>query len=135
MWKNFDWDGDFLIEMMVKKMKDMRYQFDVVDSVFIDLRHQPLTHNEGDERTQDCLEELDKAIALGEKILEHDYIQYTPNIQKHIDSCCGLFLPASFSPELRKELNDVYKKADEEEQKDRMEFFNIIRDNHQKWWD
>ena len=36
-WNNYDWDYDYLIQMMVSKMEDMRYQFDVTDKNFIDL--------------------------------------------------------------------------------------------------
>ena len=45
-WNNYDWDYDYLIQMMVSKKEDMRYQFDVTDKNFIDLRHQPISFNE-----------------------------------------------------------------------------------------
>lgn len=135
MWKNYDWDDWFLIKLMVDKMKDMRYQLDVVDKDFVDLRHQPNKfHLPDDDNYEiiDCLEGLDKAIMLGDKILRHDYIQYTPEVQEWFDT--HDFLEDKQPEHIRKQLDIIYKKAEEEEQNDRKMFFDIIRDEHQKWW-
>ena len=64
MWNNHDWDDGFLIQMMVDKMKDMRYQLDVKDKWFVNLRDQPLSFENQEERI-DCIAGLDKAIEIG----------------------------------------------------------------------
>ena len=40
MWNNYDFDYNYLMEVIVWKMKDMLYQLDVVAKEFVDLRHQ-----------------------------------------------------------------------------------------------
>lgn len=135
MWGNYDWDHEYLIEMMLYKLKDMRYQLDVKDSWFVDLRHQPVnfTHpDDSDYETTDNLAGLDKAIELGERILKHDYIQYPPDIQEWYDT--HNMFEDKMSESMRKKLMRVYKKSDYDEQKDRRLFFDIIKKEHQKWW-
>ncbi len=134
MWNNYDWDYTCLIEMMVDKMKDMRYQLDVIDKDFVDLRHQPEFHgpNDTDYNIVDELAGLDRAIELGEKILKDDYIQYTPEIQEWMDN--HSFLADEVPEDLRKQLNEMREKSEIEEQNDRKMFFDTIRDEHQKWW-
>lgn len=106
MWNNYDWDYVFLIEVMVHKMKDMRYQFDHLDADFVDLRHQPVGTPSSQtgacdeyEQYEDQLVGLDKAIELGEEIIK----------------------------------GDVFF-GDEEDKKIK-EFFEIIRDQCGYWWD
>ena len=38
------------------------------------------------------------------------------------------------SDDLHNELRKIYDESDKQEQKDHEDFFNIIRDEHQKWW-
>lgn len=136
MWNNYDWDDGFLIEMMVLKMKDMRHQLDVVDRKFVDLRHQPIKLNDdGTTGVVDELAGLDRAIEVGERLLKHDYVQYTPNILKYFEERGVDILPITQLPdELQTEMKEVYKKSSEDEKKDWTEFFNTIRDEHHKWW-
>lgn len=133
MWNNPDYDFDYFIEMIVLKMKDMRYQLDVIDADFVDLRHQPKGVCCSDsEDTIDNLQSLDKAIEIGERIMKNDYNKYTPRLNKWFDKY-GFNIDI-MPDDLRKELLKIYKEADENEKNDRDEFFNIIRDNHIYWW-
>lgn len=132
MWNNPDWDYEYMIEMMVYKLKDIQYQLDVVDSDFVDLRHQPKTIGDENGETVDHLESLDKAIELGEKLLEDKYgTDYPEDIKKWFDEH-GHFskLPDELNKKYWKYLDESYR----QEKNDRNEFFNIIRDNHEKWW-
>ena len=138
MWNNHDWDYTYFIEMMVDKMKDMRYQFDVVDKDFVDMRHQPTKvfskPEDSDYEEVDNLIGLDKAIELGERILNHDYLQYTPEVEKWFSEHRGLYFNEKMPEDIHKQFIDCCKESEENEQQDINEFFNIIRDEHQKWW-
>ena len=132
MWNNHDWDYDYIIIMIVDKLKDMRYQFDVVDIEHVDLRHQPVDFNQDNDETVDHLKELDEVIEIGERIIKGEYINYTPEIQKWYDE--NGYFSKKMPDDLNKKLMEIYKESDEKELKDRNDFFNLIRDNHQKWW-
>lgn len=72
-WNDSDVLMRFLVPMIVYKLKDMRYQFDVIDAGFVDLRHQPTgdyTGEDSDYETEDHLKELDMAIELGEELMK-----------------------------------------------------------------
>ena len=135
MWNNHDWDGDFLIEMMVYKMKDIRYQLDVRDRWFVDLRHQPKNIDDKGEssETEDHLEGLDKAIEIGERIIKNDYVEYTPSVKKWFDEH-DFFSNEKMPDDIHKQWRKCHDIADKRERKDRKDFFNIIRDNNQLWW-
>lgn len=135
MWNNYDWDYNFLIKVMVDKMKDMRYQFDNVDKWFVDLRHQPIgtsSPDDSDYESEDHLVGLDRAIELGEKILKGDaYYEYPEDVQKYLD---GKRKNEQGSEEMRKKFLECCEKQDEEYRNDIKMFFNIIRDEHSQWW-
>lgn len=133
MWNNPDWDFDYLIIMIVLKLKDMRHQLDVVDADFVDLRHQPKDIMDSDsEDTMDVLKGLDQAIEIGERIIENDYIKSTPRLKKWFDE--HSIFDESMPDDLHEEFKKICNEADENEANDRMEFFNLIRDNHKYWW-
>lgn len=72
-WNDSDVLMRFIVPMIVYKLKDMRYQFDVIDAGFVDLRHQPTgnyTGEDSDYETEDHLKELDMAIELGEELMK-----------------------------------------------------------------
>lgn len=132
MWGNYDWDYNYLIEMMVDKMKDMRNQFDNVDVKYVDLRHQPKSFTDDNGETVDNLTGLDKAIELGERILTHDYIEYTPDIDEW-HKTHDIF-EDNIPDDIKKKFNKIHEKAEKMENNDRKKFFNTIRDEHIKWW-
>lgn len=133
MWNNPDWDFDYLIIMIVLKLKDMRHQLDVVDADFVDLRHQPKDILDSDsEDTTDVLKGLDQAIEIGERIIKNDYCQYTPRIKKWFDE--HNIFDESMPDDLHEEFKKLCNEADKNEENDRNEFFNLIRDNHKYWW-
>lgn len=135
MWNNYDWDHYYLLLMIVDKMKDMRYQLDVVDSSFVDLRHQPASMDSTESDTVDNLAGLDKAIEIGERLLVDDYLEYTPNVQKWLDEhgyiCNG---KNKMPDELRKEWLKCHEKEVKKRKKDINDFFNTIKKEHTKWW-
>ena len=135
MWSNHDYDDFFLIQMIVYKMEDMRFQFDVRDKWFVDLRHQPDKFHSPNDKSYniiDCLDGLDKSIDLGNNILKGDYIHYTPEVQSWFDT--HNFLKDKMPDDIRNQYKEIMDNAEKEEQQDRKNFFNIIRDNHQMWW-
>lgn len=137
MWNNYDWDDAFLIKTIVYKLKDMQYQLDVIDKSFVDLRHQPdrlHAPNDTDYNIIDMLAELDKAIEIGERILNNDYIKYPPELEEWHNEH-GYFNYNIKMPENLKNIERLcFDKAEEQEQQDRKDFFNIIKEHHQKWW-
>lgn len=131
-WNNYDWEHDYLIQMMLNKMEDMRYQFDVKDKKFVDLRHQPVHFDETSE-FEDDLKGLDEAIEIGRRIIKNDYVEYTPEVEDWFK--IHSFLNGDkMSDSLRKEWKKCHDIAEKKEQEDRKKFFDIIRDEHQKWW-
>lgn len=144
-WNMYDWDATYLINMMVYKLKDIRYQLDVVDSDFVDLRHQPTREYEeyydSDnnlvkvEKTEDRLASLDKSIEIGERILKDDYIHYTPEIQKWFDEH-RIFddIYNSMPEDLNEKMMKIHDESEYNRKKDIEDFFNIIRDNFIFWW-
>lgn len=136
MWNNYDWDHEYLIDMIVFKLKDMRYTFDYVEK-HVDLRHQPSGEfigedSDSDLLTVDNLEGLDRAIALGEKIRTYDYVRLTPEIEKWHDE--HSFFTDRMPEDMHNTLMEIYERAEIDEKNDRDEFFNLIRDNHLLWW-
>lgn len=137
MWNNYDWDHEYLIETILYKLKDMRYQFDNVDIKHVDLRHQPSGEFIGEDidsdlLTVDNLEGLDRAIALGEKIRTYDYVKLTPEIEKWNDE--HSFFTDKMPEDMHNTLMEIYEMAEIDEKNDRDEFFNLIRNNHLLWW-
>lgn len=137
MWNNYDWDYYFLFEMMVMKLKDMRYQLDVVDADFVDLRHQPVKGGTkpGDEdyEEQDCLAGLDKVIEIGERILKDDYTHYPEKLENFMETR-GIFEFGFPNNELRDMFIKACQDAELEKKKDIKEFFETIRTEHENWW-
>ena len=67
MWNNHDFDYNYLMEVMVWKMKDILYQLDVVDKEFVDLRHQDHCKDNGYDG--DMLKSLEECIEIGERLI------------------------------------------------------------------
>ncbi|MCM1221187.1 MAG: hypothetical protein NC548_42575 [Lachnospiraceae bacterium] len=135
MWNNFDWDHYYLILMIVDKMKDMRYQLDVVDGEYVDLRHQPASMDADESDTVDRLAGLDKAIEIGERLLKDDYLEYTPNVQKWFDEHGYCYTGENkMSDKLHDEWFNCHKKSEKKRKKDINDFFNTIKKEHTMWW-
>lgn len=135
-WNTYDFDSYYLLVMIVQKLKDMRYQFDVIDSNIVDLRHQParFNNNSDESDTVDLLAPLDRAIELGERLIESDYIRYTPNVEEYFANN-NIFSNDSKMPEnVREELKMIYDDADFAENKDREEFYDILKQYTPYWW-
>lgn len=133
MWNNYDWDGEYIIEMLVWKMKDMRYRFDHIDIKYVDLRHQPKEFSSNCDEYEDRLEGLDRAIELGERILKNDYVEYTPEVQKWFDEH-DIFGKDKMSDDIHKQWMESHKRADKKEKNDKDIFFKIIRRDFESWW-
>lgn len=137
MWNNYDWEGEYLIDVMVYKMKDIRYQLEVLDRDFVDLRHQPIIEHGKTVGTEDHLAGLDKAIELGERILKDEYYSETrsPEVQKWFDEHGFCSIGREKMPDdIREKWLEEGKTATENERKDKDEFFKTVRDNFGMWW-
>lgn len=131
MWNNEDWDSHYLIEMILYKLKDMQYQFDILDSNFIDLRHQPKNVDEDCEEFEDHLSGLDESIKIGERLYKSEYIEYPPEIEEWFKNHSVI---DEIPHKINNKLNKIYSDADKREKLDNKKFFNLIRDEHNKWW-
>ena len=140
MWNNPDCDSTFLIEMMVHKLKDIRYQLDVVDVEFVNLRKQPVDFNYlsgTDCETVDELKELDEVIEIGEQLLKAEYMVYPEEYLKWQDEAIddpNSLLNGEVPPEIQKLFTAACEKCEQEREKDNRMFFNLKRDNHHKCW-
>ena len=130
MWNNYDFDSYFLIQMMVDKMKDMRYQFDYIDAKFVDLRHQP-SYNDSN-IIIDSIAELDKAIEVGERLLDDDYFIQHPDVEKWLNE--NPLLPIKMPDDIKTKFMKAYYDAKDAREKDNILFFNLISQNHENWW-
>ena len=130
MWNNYDFDSYFLIQMMVDKMKDMRYQFDYIDAKFVDLRHQP-SYNDSN-IIIDRIAELDKAIEVGERLLADDYVIHHPDVEKWLNE--NPLLHIKMPDDIKTKFMNAYDDEKEEKEKDNILFFNLISQNHENWW-
>lgn len=136
MWNNYDWDYNFLIMVMVYKMKDMRHQFDYVDKDFVDLRNQPINgmgENLEDCETEDQLKGLDRAIYLGEKIINSEQSYDFPEDVKQYLYGVGK-TDVEWQSEMREKFLEICKKQDDEYNNNVNEFFNVIKKEHGRWW-
>ena len=129
MWNNYDFDDGYLIEVIVWKMKDMLYQLDVVDSWFVDLRHQEIHKDNGYDG--DMLKSLEECIEIGERIIADDYFVYPDEVK---DWLSEHYLSESMPDDIRK----LFLEASEESEKRKMEdndrFFDIMKKYHWEWW-
>ena len=115
---------------MVDKMKDMRYQFDYIDVKFVDLRHQP-SYNDSN-IIIDSIAELDKAIEVGERLLDDDYFIQHPDVEKWLNE--NPLLPIKMPDDIKTKFMKAYYDAKDAREKDNILFFNLISQNHEKWW-
>ena len=130
MWNNYDFDSYFLIQMMVDKMKDMRYQFDYIDAKFVDLRHQP-SYNDSN-IIIDRIAELDKAIEVGERLLDDDYLIQHPDVEKWLNE--NQLLPVKRADDIKTKFTKGYYDGKDAREKDKILCFNLISQNHENWW-
>ena len=128
MWNNHDYDYDYLIEVIVWKMKDMLYQLDVLDSDIVDLRNQEHCKDNG--YNGDMLKSLEECIEIGERILDDNYEVYpevvdnwfsTHGWEKMPDDIHELFIEACID-------------ADRRRSEDNEKFFDIMKKHHYGWW-
>lgn len=121
--------------MMVDKMKDIRYQLDVRDKNFVDLRHQPKSFTDECDETIDILKSLDDAIEIGERIINDDYVVYTDDLDKWFEkSDISDIIHRQMPKSLRDELDTCYEIANNKKNKDIEDFFNLIKNNFENWW-
>ena len=111
-------------------MKDMRYQFDYIDAKFVDLRHQP-SYNDSN-IIIDRIAELDKAIEVGERLLDDDYLIQHPDVEKWLNE--NQLLPIKMPDDIKTKFMKAYHDAKDAREKDNILFFNLISQNHDKWW-
>ena len=109
MWNNHDFDYNYLIEVIVWKMKDMLYRLDVVDKDIVDLRNQE--HRKDNGYDGDMLKSLEECIEIGERLIADDYVKYH-------DSVVDWFLKHdSLNDELPEEISELMRKAFDESEK------------------
>lgn len=123
------WDFSFLERIILHKVKLMR-QF------YLD-GHSNLVQESVDRTIDDMTTVID---AL-ERLKEQDYIQIPKDKQPILDfvstedkgiSQMVFNYHSEFGPE---KVDDVYKKAKEDEERDRALVYDTLRDNAPNWWD
>ena len=129
MWNNHDFDDGYLIEVIVWKLKDMLYQLDVVDSWFVDLRHQE--HYKDNGYDGDMLKSMEECIEIGERLIADDYIVYPEEVEEWI-SRYGLL--EKMPEDLHKLLFESYDESEKRKNEDNNKFFDIMKKHHWGWW-
>lgn len=130
MWNNHDFDYNYLMEVMVWKMKDMLYQLDVVDKKIVDLRNQEHYKNNGYDG--DMLKSLEECIEIGERLIEDDYVKYPDAVEdwflKH-DS-----LNEDIPEDIRELMGKSFDESEKIKDEDNEKFFNIMKKYRYDWW-
>ena len=129
MWNNHDFDDEYLMEVIIWKMKDMLYQLDVVDSKFVDLRNQELYKDNG--YNGDLLKSLEECIEIGERLLADDYL-IEPDIVKEWFSKNGFL--EKMPDDIREIFMEANREAEKRRQEDNDKFFDIMKKHHWGWW-
>ena len=128
MWNNHDYDYDYLIEVIVWKMKDMLYQLDVLDSDIVDLRNQEHLKNNG--YNGDMLKSLEECIEIGERILDDNYEVY-PEV---VDNWFSTHVWEKMPDDIHELFIEACKDADRRRSEDNEKFFDIMKKHHWNWW-
>lgn len=129
MWGNYDFDDSYLMQVIVWKMKDMLYQFDVVDSDIVDLRNQEHLKDNG--YNGDLIKSLEECIELGERLIEDDYTIY-PEVVDEWFATHGYL--KKMPEDIRKLFMDACREADVRRSEDNEKFFDIMKKHHYGWW-
>jgi hypothetical protein len=129
MWGNYDFDDSYLMQVIVWKMKDMLYQFDVVDSDIVDLRNQEHLKDNG--YNGDLIKSLEECIELGERLIEDDYTIY-PEVVDEWFATHGYL--EKMPEDIRKLFMDACREAEVRRSKDNEKFFDTMKKHHCGWW-
>ena len=129
MWDNHDFDDGYLIRVIVWKMKDMLYQFDVVDHKFVDLRNQQQYKDNGYDG--DLIKSLEECIEIGERLIADDY-------WNEPDIVCDWFKNNGYSEKMPEDIRKIFldscHKSEKMRQEDNEKFFDIMKKYHWGWW-
>ena len=129
MWNNHDFDDGYLIEVIVWKLKDMLYQLDVVDSWFVDLRHQE--HYKDNGYDGDMLKSMEECIEIGERLIADDYIVYPDEVKNWLsEHNINEKMPENIIELMAK----CYHESEWRKSEDNERFFNLIKKYHWGWW-
>lgn len=129
MWNNYDFDDAYLMQVIVWKMKDMLYQFDVVDCDFVDLRNQEHCKDNGYDG--DMIKSLEECIELGERLIEDDYTIYPEVVSEWFETHGCL---EKMPEDIRKLFMDACREAEVRRSEDNEKFFDIMKKHHYGWW-
>ena len=131
MWNNYDFDYNYLMEVIVWKMKDMLYQLDVVDKDIVDLRNQEHCKDNG--YNGDMLKSLEECIEIGERLIADDYVIYPDAVEDWFlnhDS-----LNEDIPEDIRELMGKAFDESEKRKDEDNEMFFNIMKKYHYDWWD
>lgn len=130
MWNNYDFDYNYLMEVIVWKMKDMLYQLDVIDKKYVDLRYQEHCKDNG--YNGDMLKSLEECIEIGERLIADDYVKYPDAVEdwflKHNT------LNDELPEDIRKLMREAFDESEKRKDEDNEMFFNIMKKYHYDWW-
>ena len=127
-----DFDGDFLIELIVHKLH-----------IMLDYYEHGKYCMQVDESRLEIVDELREACRLGDLIIADDFNEPAYEImEKHMktsttpndDGTCTLHMDWD-TPENEAEYRKLSKETDALREKTIDQFFKYIRKNYRKWWD
>ena len=127
-----DFDGDFLIELIVHKLH-----------IMLDYYEHGKYCMQVDESRLEIVDELREACRLGDLIIADDFNEPAFEImEKHMktsttpndDGTCTLHMDWD-TPENEAEYRKLSKETDAIREKTIDQFFKYIRKNYRKWWD
>ena len=116
IWKDRDWEWEYLMEIIKFKLKNMEYLF----------RNHGISI--GSEHRAD---EMKEVIELIDKILNHNYLKETSKGNENL-----LHMNVNnMTYEQKEKLHSLFDKADKLIQNDINKTFDLIKSNIRKWWD
>ena len=130
MWNNHDFDYNYLMEVIVWKMKDMIYQLDFIDKNIVDLRHQE--HRKDNGYDGDLLKSLEECIEIGERLIEDDYVNYPSIVEDWFSNHDSL--NDDIPKDIKKLMYESFEDAEKRKNEDNEKFFNIMKTHRYDWW-
>jgi hypothetical protein len=126
LWNNFDWSGNFLLEIMEYKLKRMQRYMEVDTVILREDADKEVTE------MQLCLDAIKQLISEDYEIefVEKYYEKYPIDWERYLDQ-----LNAPMSKEQHKDWEEMHKNIDTLKEKYKHQLFDLLRDKYDWWGD
>jgi hypothetical protein len=132
LWNNFDWEGNFLLEIIEYKLKRMKKYFETASITTEE------TYSEMIEKISDCLYAVDQLCSdeYNDKIFEDHYNKYPLEILKEKSETGNIiYKMKSMGKDEKAEFKKLTKISNQKNKELRHQLFDTMRDYYDNWWD